>query len=89
VSPYKTDDLEFGQHVTKHGDGVKDIAFEVEDLDAIVSYAKKQGAKVIRDIWEERDEDGIVRMATLQTVRFSDFKINHIDDISINFNYLK
>jgi 4-hydroxyphenylpyruvate dioxygenase len=68
VSPYDTDDLEFGQHLTKHGDGVKDIAFEVEDLDAIVSYAKKQGAKVVKDIWEVKDEDGFVRMATLQTV---------------------
>ena len=24
-----------GDHLVKHGDGVKDIAFEVEDLDAI------------------------------------------------------
>ena len=24
-----------GDHLTKHGDGVKDIAFAVEDLDAI------------------------------------------------------
>lgn len=29
-----------GEHMSKHGDGVKDIGFEVEDLDAIykVSY---------------------------------------------------
>ena len=24
-----------GDHLVKHGDGVKDVAFEVEDLDAI------------------------------------------------------
>jgi len=27
--------LEIGEHISKHGDGAKDIAFEVEDLDAI------------------------------------------------------
>lgn len=27
---------EMGKHLVLHGDGVKDIAFEVEDLDAIV-----------------------------------------------------
>jgi len=26
---------DIGEHISKHGDGVKDIAFEVEDLDAI------------------------------------------------------
>jgi len=26
---------EMGEHLSKHGDGAKDIAFEVEDLDAI------------------------------------------------------
>lgn len=25
-----------GDHVVKHGDGVKDVAFTVEDLDAIM-----------------------------------------------------
>ena len=27
--------VEIGNHVSKHGDGAKDIAFEIEDLDAI------------------------------------------------------
>jgi hypothetical protein len=26
---------EIGEHLMKHGDAVKDVAFEVEDLDAI------------------------------------------------------
>lgn len=69
VSPYETDDVEFGKHLTKHGDGVKDISFDVEDLDVIVSRARERGAKIVRDIWEESDEFGIVRFATLQTVR--------------------
>ena len=41
--------LEFGDHLAKHGDGVKDIAFEVDDLNAIfeVVYLKI----IICSIW--------------------------------------
>lgn len=47
---------EMGRHLTAHGDGVKDVAFAVEDLDAIMARAKQRGVKVVRDIWEEKDE---------------------------------
>ena len=57
-----------GAHLVRHGDGVKDIAFRVEDLDAIVQAAKDRGVSVVRDIWEENDEFGVVRFATVQTV---------------------
>lgn len=57
-----------GAHLVRHGDGVKDIAFSVEDLDAIVQAAKERGVSVVRDIWEENDEFGVVRFATVQTV---------------------
>lgn len=67
VSSYLPDDSEHGDHLVRHGDGVKDIAFEVDQLDEIVEFAKQRGAKIIRDIWEEADENGIVRFATLQT----------------------
>ncbi|XP_019865264.1 4-hydroxyphenylpyruvate dioxygenase [Aethina tumida] len=67
VSTYQPDDHEFGHHIAKHGDGVKDIAFAVENLDNIVRIAKERGAKVVRDIWEESDFNGTVRFATIQT----------------------
>lgn len=51
-----------------HGDFVKDVAFQVENLDYIVEYARKQGAVVVKDIWKEEDEFGVVRMAVLKTV---------------------
>ena len=38
--------LEMGKHLTMHGDGVKDVAFEVEDLDGILAKAKSRGVKV-------------------------------------------
>nr|XP_027223513.1 4-hydroxyphenylpyruvate dioxygenase-like [Penaeus vannamei] len=54
-----------GRHY--HGDGVKDIAFSVEDLDSIMKMAKERGAKIVRDIWEEEDAGGKVRFAKVQT----------------------
>ena len=30
---------EMGEHLVKHGDGVKDVAFEVEDLDSIMAVS--------------------------------------------------
>ena len=36
VSPYEPNEPEIGDHLKKHGDGVKDIAFAVEDLENIV-----------------------------------------------------
>lgn len=60
----------------KHGDGVKDIAFEVEDLDFIVKMAKERGAKIIQDVTEESDESGSVRFAVVQTVRIFPFPLS-------------
>lgn len=36
MSAYEPDNLELGNHLIKHGDAVKDVAFSVEDLDIIV-----------------------------------------------------
>ncbi|XP_059607780.1 4-hydroxyphenylpyruvate dioxygenase [Phlebotomus argentipes] len=67
VSAYEPGDTEFGDHLVKHGDGTKDIAFEVDDLSVIVARAKQRGATLVKDIWEERDEHGTVRFAVVQT----------------------
>ncbi|KPJ06290.1 4-hydroxyphenylpyruvate dioxygenase [Papilio machaon] len=64
---YEPEDSDLVKEVGYHGDFVKDVAFEVENLDYIVEYAKKQGAVVVRDLWEESDKFGVVRMATLKT----------------------
>ena len=42
--------LEMGKHLTMHGDGVKDVAFSVEDLDAILAKARARGAKVTNSL---------------------------------------
>jgi len=56
-----------GNHLTKHGDGAKDVSFSVEDLDAIIERAKKKGVKIVKDIYEEEDKFGKVRFAVVQT----------------------
>lgn len=56
-----------GEHLVKHGDGVKDIAFSVEDLDGIVENAKSRDVQIVKDIWEESDNYGTVRFAKVQT----------------------
>lgn len=53
--------------LAQHGDSVRDIAFNVEDIETIVKIAKERGAVIVRDIWEEKDQHGIVRFATIQT----------------------
>ncbi|XP_021268990.1 4-hydroxyphenylpyruvate dioxygenase isoform X2 [Numida meleagris] len=58
---------EMGEHMVKHGDGVKDVAFEVEDCDFIVQKAKERGAVVVKEPWVEEDKFGKVKFAVIQT----------------------
>lgn len=67
---------EIGECMMKHGDGVKDVAFSVVDLDYLVKKAKESGAQIVRDIWTEKDENGSVRMATIKTVCISLFCVS-------------
>ncbi|GAB1859810.1 4-hydroxyphenylpyruvate dioxygenase [Camponotus japonicus] len=66
-SPYEPYNEEMSKHLSQHGDGVRDVAFSVEDINTIVKVAKEKGAKIVHDIWEESDEYGTVRMATVKT----------------------
>jgi len=66
-SPLTPANEEMGAHQTTHGDGVKDVAFEVDDLTSIMEAAKKRGARVVKDMWEEEDQGGKVRFAMVKT----------------------
>lgn len=59
---------EITEHVALHGDGVKDVAFCVDDCQAVFDRAVSKGAKVVREPWTESDEHGTVKMATIATV---------------------
>uniref|UniRef100_A0A8C5BHT4 4-hydroxyphenylpyruvate dioxygenase n=1 Tax=Gadus morhua TaxID=8049 RepID=A0A8C5BHT4_GADMO len=58
---------EMGEHLIKHGDGVKDVAFTVEDCDYLVQKARERGALVVREPYTMEDTQGQVKLAVLQT----------------------
>ena len=59
---------EIHQHLRKHGDGVKDVAFEVDNVRAVYDEALTKGAKVIQPPNTIRDDkDGEVVTAVIQT----------------------
>lgn len=60
---------EISNHVSKHGDSVKDVAFSVDDLDLVVERAVDKGAVLKQPILEEKgdSDDGFVRTATVAT----------------------
>ncbi|XP_062341095.1 4-hydroxyphenylpyruvate dioxygenase [Osmerus eperlanus] len=67
VSALNPGNEEIGEHLMKHGDGVKDIAFQVEDCDFLVKKAKERGAVVVKEPWVEQDSYGRVKYAVVQT----------------------
>jgi len=60
-------DVEFATHMEKHGDGVHDVAFHVDDAAGIYNKAVSRGAVSISEPQELRDEDGSVIVASVLT----------------------
>ncbi|XP_062854259.1 4-hydroxyphenylpyruvate dioxygenase [Trichomycterus rosablanca] len=58
---------EMGAHLVKHGDGVKDVAFTVEDCDFLVQKARERGAVIVKEPQVLEDKFGSVKVAVLQT----------------------
>jgi 4-hydroxyphenylpyruvate dioxygenase len=54
-------------HLTKHGDGAKDISFTVEDCRAIYARAIKGGAVSVYGPTELKDEHGTVVLSSIKT----------------------
>lgn len=67
MSALEPENREMGAHLVTHGDGVKDIAFSVSGIESIVNHARAQGAKIVRDVWQESDKHGTVKFAQIQT----------------------
>ncbi len=55
------------EHVKQHGDGVRDIAFYVEDADHAFSEAVERGATPVIEPHDWSDENGSVRKAAIAT----------------------
>ncbi|MBP2340828.1 4-hydroxyphenylpyruvate dioxygenase [Saccharothrix coeruleofusca] len=54
-------------HHRRHGDGVVDLALEVDDVDKCVAHARAQGATVLEEPHDVTDEHGTVRRAAIAT----------------------
>ena len=54
-------------HLMKHGDGVRDVAFSVDDCRGIFAEAMKRGAVAVREPTKVEDEHGHVWIATVRT----------------------
>lgn len=55
------------KHAAKHGDGVKCIALEVDDARASLEATVSRGAEMVEDLQELKDDNGVVRTATIAT----------------------
>ncbi len=56
-----------GEFLRVHGDGVRDIAFEVDDADAAFAEAVARGAEPAIEPHDVTDENGTVRRAAIRT----------------------
>lgn len=54
-------------HVGRHGDSVKDVAFEVNGIESIYEKAIKGGAKAVQEITVFSDKDGSAKLAIVGT----------------------
>jgi 4-hydroxyphenylpyruvate dioxygenase len=58
---------DIADHVLRHGDGVRDIALEVDDVEKAFTETTKRGALPVHEPYEVKDENGIVRRAAIAT----------------------
>jgi len=54
-------------HIRKHGDGVRDIAFHVADADRAFAEAIRRGARGAEEPHDASDEHGAIRRAAIHT----------------------
>lgn len=59
-------DSDIARHVLRHGDGVKDVAFQVDDCAAVFDRAVAAGAVPVAAPTAHKSEDGLCVVATVQ-----------------------
>jgi len=52
--------------IKKHGDGVKNVAFKVQNVDLVYKCAIENGARIVQPPTELGDENGKVKLATIE-----------------------
>ncbi|KAJ1889961.1 hypothetical protein LPJ66_007748, partial [Kickxella alabastrina] len=65
-SALRPENTEMTAFLGQHGDGVKNVAFAVDDARECYRLAVEKGAQPIQEPWEESDKHGQVTMATIR-----------------------
>ncbi|HEX6479916.1 MAG TPA: 4-hydroxyphenylpyruvate dioxygenase [Ktedonobacteraceae bacterium] len=66
TSPYGPEGA-MAEHIKLHGDGVKDVAFRVEDAEQAYREVTSRGARGVREPVVRKDDDGMVKLASIAT----------------------
>jgi 4-hydroxyphenylpyruvate dioxygenase len=74
------------EHLHRHGDGVLDIAFLVDDVDACFNEAVRRGARVALPPYDRADEFGRIRRAKIQA--YGDTLHSFISTVDYNGPFL-
>jgi len=74
--------LAISDHLDTHGDAVKDVAFQVDNVDEVYRHAIKNGGVGITPPHTEKDEFGSVRLATVKTYGETTHTLLQRDDYS-------
>jgi 4-hydroxyphenylpyruvate dioxygenase len=74
------------QHILKHGDGVRDIAFDVENAEEAYRITTERGAEGVSEPHELNDDNGSVFRATIKT--YGDTVHSFIDGSNFNGFFL-
>ena len=67
TSPLNPGNSNFAKELETHGDGIKDVAFTVDDAAGIYNKAVERGAKSVKAPETLKDEHGSVIVASVQT----------------------
>jgi 4-hydroxyphenylpyruvate dioxygenase len=67
VTSSLTHEGEIADHVKLHGDGIKDIAFRVEDAERAYREATSRGAPSVMEPTVRKDDFGMVKLASIAT----------------------
>ena len=66
TSSFLPDDA-IARHVEQHGDGVRDVAFRVEDVERAYREATSRGARGVMEPTTRKDDNGVVKLASIAT----------------------
>lgn len=67
VTSALTPDNEVARHCQLHGDGVKVVAFEVNDVEASIKAVRARKATIVQPATELEDDFGTLRVGTIRT----------------------